>query len=332
MSVGAEMVAVVIGRNEGARLPASLKSAQDAGLPSIYVDSDSTDDSVASARRLSVPVLELSRDRPFSAARARNEGLTEALRLWPATQFVMFLDGDCILKRNFPGHAITAFVEQPKCGIVTGHLSERRPEASIYHRLCAIEWRGPAGTIENFGALGGIMAARVSSVQEAGGFNEQVIAGEDSDLGLRVTLGGWSVIKIDAPMAVHDANMTRFKEWWKRSVRAGHSFAQRYSLNGRTAFRDCRRELISSIFWGFLVPALTLLLLWPSRGFSLLLLGGYGLLAWRVYTYYVGTGVSKRDAALASQFMLYSKFANFVGVLHFVANRLRGSFKIIEYK
>jgi hypothetical protein len=70
----------------------------------------------------------------------------------------------------------------------------------------------------------------------------------------------------------------------------------------------------------------------PSRGLSLLLLGGYALLAWRVYRYYRRSGVSASDALLVAWFMILSKFANFIGVLRFCVNWLRGSFRIIEHK
>jgi GT2 family glycosyltransferase len=325
-------VGVVIGRNEGMRLEASLRSVQAAGIPFLYVDSGSTDGSSALVRKLGIPLVELDPNLPFSAARARNQGLAAAIQRWPGIEHIMFLDGDCVLNGSFPAAASETLDAQADCAIVTGHLSELSPEASIYHRLCAIEWRSPPGKIENFAALGGIMAARISAVREVGGFNEKVIAGEDSELGVRLALAGYSIIKIDRPMAVHDAQMAFFGEWWKRSVRAGHALAQRYTLNGRTRLRDCRRELISALLWGFAVPAATLALLWPTHGLSLLLLCGYGLLAYRVFRYYVRSGVSSSDAALAARFMIYSKFANLLGVLRFCLNWLRGSFRIIEYK
>jgi cellulose synthase/poly-beta-1,6-N-acetylglucosamine synthase-like glycosyltransferase len=326
------MVAVVIGRNEGERLKGSLRSTGEAGLAGVYVDSGSHDGSAATAAALGFPVLELDPARPFSAARARNEGLEQAARLWPGAEYVMFLDGDCLLDPAFPSEAIVTFEAEPDCAIVTGHLSERSPDVSVYHRLCAIEWHSPAGRIENFAALGGIMAARIQAVRQVGGFNEQVIAGEDSELGVRLSLSGRSVIKIDRRMAIHDAQMTRFSEWWKRSVRAGHALAQRYSLNGRSRLHDCRRELVSTLLWGFAVPLLAVALLIPTRGLSLVLLGGYVVLARRAYVYYAGTGASRSDAAIAARFTVISKFANFIGVLRFCLNWLRGSFRIIEYK
>jgi GT2 family glycosyltransferase len=326
------MAAVVIGRNEGERLEPSLRSVQSAGLPLVYVDSGSTDGSPTVARQLNVPVVELDPRRPFSAARGRNEGLDEALRHWPHIDHVLFLDGDCVLDPLFPAAATATFKQHPDCAIVTGHLSERHPEVSIYNRLCAIEWRSPAGRIENMNALGGIMAARISAFREVAGFNEEAIAGEEPDLGVRLGLAGFSIIKIDEAMATHDAQMLSFGQWWTRAVRGGHALAHRHARHGRTRFRDGRRELTSDLFWGLALPALVLVLFWPTRGLSLVLLGGYVVLGWRVYRHYRRNGLSGSDALLVTRFVIYSKFAHLIGIARYYYNRLRGRFEIIEYK
>src|SRR5439155_1684699 len=158
------------------------------------------------------------------------------------------------------------------------------------------------------------------------------IAGEEPDLGVRLGLAGHSIIKIDQGMATHDAQILRFSQWWKRSVRAGHALAHRYARHGQTKFRDGEREIRSDLFWGFALPALVLLFLLPTRGCSLILLGGYALLGWRVYRHYLATGVSPSDARIAARFIIYGKFAEFVGILRYCANLLRGRFHIIEYK
>ena len=323
--------AVVIGRNEGDLLKLSLQSVQSARLPAVYADSGSTDGSAAVARQLAIPTVELDPSRPVSAARGRNEGLAEALNRW-SIEYVMFLDGDCILQPDFPAAALKTFLQHPGCAIVTGHLSERHPEASIYNRLCAIEWRGPAGRIENMNSLGGIMAARVSALREVGGFNEQAIAGEEPDLGVRLGLAGYSIIKIDLPMATHDAQITRFGQWWTRAVRGGHALAHRYARHGRTRFKDGVRELRSDLFWGLALPLLIVLLLIPTRGFSMLLAAAYPLQGWRMYRRYLGSGLSPGDASLITRFVLLGKFAEVLGIMRYCFNRLRGKYTIIEYK
>lgn len=326
------MVAVVIGRNEGDRLRPSLRSVQSAGLSVIYVDSGSTDDSVAVAKGLAIPVVELSPDRPFSAARGRNEGLDEALRRWPAATSVMFLDGDCILDAGFPSAAVEALERNAECAIVTGHLTERHPDASIYNRLCSIEWRSPAGRIEKMNALGGIMAVRISVFRSVNGFNEDAIAGEEPDLGVRLSLAGFTIVKIDQAMATHDAGMISFGQWWTRAVRGGHALAHRFARHGRTEMKDGQREILSDLFWGLGVPLAVLALLVPSRGLSLLLLGGYLLLYSRVRNHYRRSGLPDTDARLVSRFIVYSKFAHVLGIAKYWVNRIRGRYQIIEYK
>ena len=74
---------VVIGRNEGNRLLLSLQSMQESNCPIVYVDSGSSDDSVSIATQLADIVHCLDKSKPFSAARARNEGfekLTSAFK------------------------------------------------------------------------------------------------------------------------------------------------------------------------------------------------------------------------------------------------------------
>jgi GT2 family glycosyltransferase len=326
------MAAVVIGRNEGDRLAPSLESVQAARLPVVYVDSGSTDESAARTLRRGVPVIELDPSRPFSAGRGRNEGLEEVLRRWPETDYVMFLDGDCVLDVGFPDAAALTFEQNAKCAIVTGHLTERHPEASIYNRLCSIEWASPAGLVEDMSALGGIMAARVSAFRSVNGFNEQAIAGEEPDLGVRLGLAGYTMVKIDQPMATHDAHMFTFRQWWIRAVRGGHALAHRYVEHGKTRYQEGRRELLSALFWGLAFPLVILAAMWPTRGLSLLLVAGYGFIGWRVYKQQLRAGRSSSDAWLVSRFNIYSRFAHVVGVLRYFLNRMRGEFHIIEYK
>ena len=327
-----DFAAVVIGRNEGPSLRASLDSVRRVELPLVYVDSGSSDGSVSLARELEIPTVELDHRRPFSAARARNEGVTELVQQWPGIKYVLFLDGDCELASGFPAEAIKALDRDPSCAIVTGHLHERHPEASTYNRLCHLEWRSPAGSIEDVNRLGGIMAIRVAAFQGVDGFHEAAIAGEEPDLGIRLKMAGYSMMKLDTLMATHDARMTSFRQWWRRSIRGGHAIAQRYSRHGRTPYRDGRRELLSDLFWGLALPVVALSLAWVTRGASLLLLGGYAVLGLRIYRYHRRQGLGRSDAVLITRYTLYGKFAHVIGIARFWRNRARGKFEIIEYK
>ncbi|HEV2593837.1 MAG TPA: glycosyltransferase family 2 protein [Sphingomicrobium sp.] len=326
------MAAVVIGRNEGLRLEPALKSVQGAGLPLVYVDSGSVDGSPRRAREMGVAVVEVDPRTPFSAGRGRNEGLQEVLKRWPNTRFVLFLDGDCILDPRFPPAALGAFDQHEECAIITGHLSERFPDRSVYNRLCAIEWQSPSGLMTNMNSLGGIMVVRVSAFLSVGGFKLQAIAGEEPDLGSRLITAGHTIIKVDAPMATHDAEILKFSQWWKRAARGGHALAFRYSQHGRTNVRETRRELASDLAWGLILPVSLILLLWPTDGLSLLLLIVYPLFGWRIFRRHRANGLNSADARLLARYIVFGKFAHVVGIATYCRNRLRGEFRIIEYK
>jgi hypothetical protein len=59
-----------------------------------------------------------------------------------------------------------------------------------------------------------------------------VIAGEEPEMCVRLREKGWTIHRIDAEMTLHDAAITRFSQWWKRSLRSGHAYAQGYFLHG----------------------------------------------------------------------------------------------------
>lgn len=323
---------VVIGRNEEQRLADSLGSAMRAGVPVVYVDSASSDGSVALASALGVEVLELDPARPMSAARSRNEGAARLLERHPDTQFIQFLDGDCLLAPGWMERAAAVLRERPECAAVIGQLSERNAGASAYNRLCALEWRSVPGEVRNFGAVGGIAMMRVDVFRALGGFRAELIAGEDSELGVRMALAGYTVRKLDCPMATHDANMTRFGEWWVRAVRGGHAIGHRFELHGRSPARDCARERASTLFWGLGLPLLILASALPTGGASLALLLGYPVLAGRVWWHRHRMGDTAGDALLYALFIVPTKFANALGLLRFYLNRSTNRYRIIEYK
>jgi len=331
-SVGKRVGFVVIGRNEGERLIASLESCRPSGCPVVYVDSGSSDQSVSFARGLCDHIVELDPARPFSAARARNEGFRFLVGAHPQLEYVQFVDGDCILFPQWLERACSAMDADSARAIVVGRLEERRPDVSIYNRLCAMEWKSPEGELSNFGMIGGIMLVRALVFERMKGFNEQVIAGEDSEFSVRVGSAGFKITKIGAPMATHDADIRRFSQWWRRAVRGGHAIGQRFSLNGRSAARDCARERRSVLMWGALLPATIVVLAPFSYGLSLLLAGGYAVLGKRIVRYRLAQGDSRADARLYARFVVISKFAEAIGLAKFHLNNFAGQFRIIEYK
>lgn len=321
---------VIIGRNEGERLIRCLRSVSGAGASVIYVDSGSTDGSVAAAKEAGAEVVELDLSAPFTAGRARNAGFERLRAVSGGVDLVQFVDGDCELVPGWLERGARELDGRPETAIVAGRVRERFRDASPYNRLCDIEWNGPAGDVA---AVGGIMLARVSALLDVGGFNPSLIAGEEPELCLRLRQRGWRIHRLEAEMTLHDAALARFGQWWKRMVRSGHAYAEGFALHGRPPDRYGAREVRSIGFWGFALPALALAAAWWTRGWSLILLLGYVALAWRIARGLRSAGVSPADARLYAFFCVLGKFPQLAGLLKYRIGRLTGRRSaLIEHK
>jgi cellulose synthase/poly-beta-1,6-N-acetylglucosamine synthase-like glycosyltransferase len=213
--------AVVIGRNEGARLLRCLESVAAMDSPGgpveiIYVDTASVDGSAERARNFGAKVIEVNPARPCAAV-GRNAGWRAA-----CASIVLFLDGDTILAPDFVAPAMSQF-DDPKIAVVFGDRREIDTKGSIYNRVLDLDWNGPPGAVE---FCGGDALVRRDVLEQAGGYDERLIAAEDTELCSRIRTLGYSIIHIDRQMAAHDLAITRFSQYWRRAVRTGYAYAE----------------------------------------------------------------------------------------------------------
>jgi glycosyltransferase involved in cell wall biosynthesis len=319
---------VIIGRNEGSRLRTCIESSlQSRPAHIVYVDSGSRDDSVALARSLGVHVVELTSDLPFTASRGRNAGLRELLRIQADLQFVQFIDGDCELNAQWPRTAADFLRNHSGVVAVTGRRRERYPERSVYNLICDIEWDTPLGETK---AFGGDVLCRTQPVLEVGGYNEQVIAGEDTELGVRLRRKGWKIWRLEADMTIHDAELLRLSQWWQRSRRTGFAFANGAWLHGRSAERHFVRELRSTAIWGIAFP-----LVWIVAAFRtpLALPIGALILVMQILRVWWRLGRQRPGAFPYAVGTVVGKWAEAQGAMEFAIRRFfQRRQTLIEYK
>ena len=321
---------VIIGRNEGQRLHQCLLSVINQTDAVVYVDSGSTDDSVAMAKSMAVEVLELDLSIPFTAARARNEGFAYLLTINPQIEFVQFVDGDCEVAVGWLEKAYETISEQPDIAVVCGRRREKFPEQSVYNLLCDVEWDTPVGEAKE---CGGDSMMRVAAFQQVRGFNPSLIAGEEPELCLRLRRQGWKILRIDAEMTLHDAQITRFSQWWQRSLRSGYAYAGGFWLHGNSPERYCFKESKSIWFWGLIIPSIVLGLFWLTKGWILLVLWAYPLIVGKIYRYFKARGLEPKKALLYAISCMLMKFPQLQGQIQFYLNRMLGQKKsIVEYK
>jgi len=240
---------VVIGRNEGERLPQCLHSVQAAdtggnAIELIYVDSDSTDRSPERARALGARVLRVRPIRP-SAAIGRNAG-------WRAAtgSHVLFLDGDTVLERDFLPAALRELNTSPEIAVVWGHRREIAAWASLYNRALDLDWIYPPGDTE---FCGGDALFLREVLERSGGFDDTLIAGEEPELCARLRAMGYRIRHIDVPMTGHDLAITHWRQYWRRAERAGHAYAEISARFADTTSPLWSRESRRNLWHGGLV-------------------------------------------------------------------------------
>ena len=317
---------VVIGRNEGQRLITCLQSVSTATAV-VYVDSNSTDGSEQAARNFEADVIELDLSIPFTAARARNAGFARLLTIIPDLTYVQFVDGDCEVMPGWLDGAVTFLDRHADLAAVCGKLRERYPDQSVYNWLCDKEWDRPIGEIRSF--AGNVMM-RAQALESVGGYREDVIAGEEEELSVRLRQANWRIWRLPDEMAVHDAAMLHFGQWWRRARRAGYAFAQGSHLHGAPPERHLVRETRRAMVWGLLLPL--------ASSAATIAFPGFGWIAWLVYPMQLvrltinGPG-SPSDRARLAAFQLLARFPEGFGLVMFWRDRLlRRRPQLIEHK
>ena len=319
------LAVVIIGRNEGARLIRGLASVAAADRV-VYVDSGSTDGSQQAAQEAGAEVVALDMSQPFTAARARNAGL-EQLRLHGTRpELVQFMDGDCELQPGWLPSAQAFLAAHPEVGVVFGRRRERFPDATMYNRMCDWEWDVPLGEQR---ACGGDALMRLVALNEVGGYNPALIAGEEPEMCVRLRAAGWKIWRIDTEMTLHDAAMTRLGQFWSRARRAGHAWAEGAALHGAPPERHCVGQVRRALIWGAVVPFVIILLAIALNPWALVFFVIYPLRALRMALREGATRPAWERAWLLS----IGKFPEAMGVIEYHLRRLAGRPRgLIEYK
>jgi GT2 family glycosyltransferase len=246
--------------------------------------------------------------------------------LKPGIPFIQFIDGDCSLAPHWLEKARAFVLVRKDVAVVCGRRRERDPGASIYNYLCDLEWNTPIGEAL---ACGGDALVRAEAFDAVGGFRSSLIAGEEMELCLRLRQIGWKIWRLDEEMTEHDASMTRFGQWWTRSIRSGYGLADIYWLHRDSPVEPWRRMILRAVVWGGLLPVCIGLgaILHPA---ALLGVSIYFFQVCRIALREAPTSKHPWSRAFLS---IVSKFAEFRGALKFLwVTARREHIQLIEYK
>ncbi len=324
---------VIIGRNESGHLRGCIDSVRELHYPQsqveiVYVDSDSHDSSREIATLMGARVVHLAGE-PMSAARGRNAG-------WTASKapLVLFLDGDTQVYPDFVSRALASFSD-PSIAAVWGHRRESQTAASIYNRILDLDWIYPPGFTDFFG---GDVLVRRSALESVDGYNPELIAGEEPEMCRRLREKGWKILHIDAPMTKHDLRITHFSQYWRRSTRAGHAYAQVSGLFAHTADPFWSTEARRNMLRGAILIVFALATVIGSLLLRNIWVGAIALSVYLLAAFRSAYKVRERTSSLSTLllFGLHSHFQEipiFFGQMSYrLAKARRRKVSLIEYK
>ena len=252
---------IVIGRNEGWKLSKSLDSVFSAieynnlrHSEVIYVDSKSTDDSLAIAKSFeSVKIFEITGE--CNAAIARNIGAKEA-----KGEILFFIDGDMELEQNFLPKAINDKGEL-KHDYVTGHLDDYL--YTYNNDFLGIRQRTYEGSIPDkeqvLSSNGGVFLIKKKIWEKVGGMKTKYRRSQDLDLCLRLKKSNIRLVRLPHLIVKHHTVD------YKNEKRMWNNLRDGYILFSSMLFRDHIRSIYSwrnFIRSNYTAIALLLVVLW----------------------------------------------------------------------
>jgi glycosyltransferase involved in cell wall biosynthesis len=236
-----ELSVVIIARNEeqtiGQCIDSVLRETALRRSEVLFVDSASSDRTV-----------DIAREYPIAIARLAPELLSPSAGRWLGTrlvhgEYLFFVDGDMMVIDGWISRAMET-LEDPRLAAVAGRLFWVPPgEPLTSGRKDDL----PLGCVHG---LGGAAIYRRRALEESGGFNPFLRGEEERELAFRLSLRGYSVKRVDVPMAYHMDKQRGVEETLGRSV----YFTGVGQIMRGHAFR--------SIFWDLLVEHREVFLVW----------------------------------------------------------------------
>ena len=251
---------VVIGRNEAARLGACMESIRSSlGVLSheiLYIDSRSTDDSVAIAKSYGARCFVLQAGNT-TAGLGRFVGTKEA-----KGEYLLFLDGDMQLEKGFCEKAMMAMAQR-------GYEGCSGIRKDVYLKDGQI-----AGTSDNYfnctqerivPEFGGAIFLKKEALERAGGWSPDTIACEEAELHARLVASGAQIAELPVPMIIHtdavrDGRGVMGTLFSRRRLGEGQAMRCAMALGHANAYIEHEKEkfLLYSIDWMCVILILVL--------------------------------------------------------------------------
>ncbi len=136
--------------------------------------------------------------------------------------FVLWVDGDMALSRDFVGKLLNFMKQHPKVGIVKGKQTLQSGGNMLatlegYSRAAGrmVDYQSERARSKSLGTGGSMY--RIEAIRQLGGFDEKLKGyGEDQDIEIRVRTNGWSLATTDAEFSDYEKYGLAWRDLWTR--------------------------------------------------------------------------------------------------------------------
>jgi GT2 family glycosyltransferase len=242
----------------------------------IVADSRSADGTVAIAKNFPVKVVVLAPAEPRGCGVGVQLGYQHA-----QGQFVLLLDGDMQLQPGFLATALAALEADPSLAGVAGILvdtAERNRFDRHRAKTKPSARTGPQAWLNGGGLY------RAAAIKSAGGYagNQNLLAYEEAELGLRLGAKGWKLVRLPTPYVLHTGHAlgtwALIRRMWNSGRMAASGVLLKCALGQPWIWRVIRMQMHPlTVTFAWLAFAVALVAGWPTWPIGLLLLAAVGM-------------------------------------------------------
>lgn len=307
---------VVIGYNEADNLDRTFSAINKMDYPKgklelIYVDSGSNDGSREIAKKYTDKIF--IEDAWPTAARNRNRGLMES-----SNDIVHFIDGDIEIAPAYLAYAVKLIMEGKADGVF-GKLEERN--INDFGKILLHDYSNrKTGYIDAPGAGG---TFRRAALVQAGGWDERIPRGEETEIGHRLHQHGFKIWFTEEKMGIHDFGVNTLFDFLKKQIADGVSYGRISNIpSGEPFYTGARRLIKNNITFhvAFLLIVLCSVFFW-SIWPLVLFVGLFNLFLF--FKYFIIRGIKNPDSLKYFFLSNNSRIFVFYGYVKFLSKFYR---------
>jgi len=306
---------VIIGLNISEKVVNCIKSVKESKYPNleiIYVDGGSSDGSVEKVKKLGyVKVIESNHENQ-TGGRQRNIGWRSS-----KSDLIQFLDGDVLMDPNWINHAFKKIND--RFIAVCGYRKERYPNKNWYNLINDIDWEKNIGETHHFGAE---VLIKKSVLDDVGGYDDELISGQNGDISFRIKEKGYHILRIDKIMSYHNIKKNNFRKYFWRNFRHGYGHIQvairHYKKNGRRLLNN----YIKIVIKGILNPVLILLFIFFKNFYFLIFIFLINLNTMATFFLSKRKGFNNKQSLIYVAHQLFFIYPFTLGIFRFFIGKL----------